>query len=131
MKLSSAAIILVSALLGCVAAFLAPGLERYTRDALVRASGAESVPQDIAIIAIDEKSIGRFGQFPWSRTVLAQVVDRVAAAQPKAIAIDILFTDPTIQDADRALAQSIARAGDVVVAAQLTTNEASVSGWLR
>src|SRR3954451_3609403 len=131
MKLSSAAIILVSALLGSIAAFFAPGLERYTRDALVRASGAEPAPQEIAIVAIDEKSIQRFGQFPWSRTVLAQGVDRGAAAQPRAIAVDVLFTDPTTADADSALAQAITRAGNVVVAAQLTTNEAGVSGWLR
>src|ERR1019366_5540254 len=45
-------------------------------------------------------SMARFGRFPWSRQVIARTIDALAAARPKVIALDILFTDPTPQEDD-------------------------------
>lgn len=45
------------------------------------------------IVAIDEASLDRFGQWPWPRTLLAQLIDRIRAAGPAAIGIDILFAE--------------------------------------
>src|SRR5262249_5418102 len=44
----------------------------------------------------------------------------ISAARPKVIALDILYSEPTMQADDQALATAIARAGNVVVASQLT-----------
>ena len=111
----------------------APGIARYTRDWLMRARGPLPVPEDIAIVAIDETSMVRFGRFPWSRQVIARTIDTLAAAQPKVIALDVLFTDPTTQEDDDDLARSIGRAGNVVVAAQLTDSpvHGGPSRWLQ
>src|SRR5436190_24163321 len=114
------AIIVISASLGIIADWRAPGISRYMHDWLMRARGQLPVPDDVAIVAIDEPSIARFGRFPWSRHVIARTVDVLAATHPKVIAIDVLFTDPTTQDDDETLARSIGRAANVVVAAQLT-----------
>src|SRR6476469_4879836 len=116
----TAAIMIVSALLGIAVAWRGPGLERVAADWLMRARGPLPVPDDIAIVAIDEPSIARFGRFPWNRQVMARTVDAIAAARPKVIALDVLFSDPTASEDDDALARSIGRAGNVVVAAQLT-----------
>lgn len=43
----------------------------------------------IAIIAIDDKSLNRIGQWPWPRSVMANAVKRVSAANPKVIALGI------------------------------------------
>src|SRR5262245_27245204 len=48
----------------------------------------------VVIVAIDEFSLRRHGQWPWPRTSLAELVDRVAAAPPVAIGIDILMPEP-------------------------------------
>src|SRR5437763_14611455 len=96
----SLAIILVSAALGMFVDWNAPGVARYARDWLMRSRGPLPVPDDIAIIAIDEPSIARFGRFPWSRHVMARTVDAIASAHPKVIALDVLVTDPTVQDDD-------------------------------
>ena len=32
---------------------------------------------EVIIIDIDEKSLGKFGQFPWSRSVFAKILNRV------------------------------------------------------
>lgn len=45
------------------------------------------------IVAIDEASLDRFGQWPWPRTMIAQLIDRLRAAGPAAIGVDILFAE--------------------------------------
>ena len=124
---------LASALAGILVDWQAPGIARYTRDWLIRARGPLPVPDDIAIVAIDEISMVRFGRFPWSRQVIARAIDTLSAARPKVIALDVLITDPTTQEDDEALARSIGRAGNVVVAAQLTDSpvHGGPSRWLQ
>ncbi|MEN8169873.1 MAG: adenylate/guanylate cyclase domain-containing protein [Pseudomonadota bacterium] len=50
------------------------------------------------IIDIDEYSLEQMapehGRYPWARSVHAEVVEWIAAQQPRAILFDILFTDP-------------------------------------
>src|ERR1043166_1575934 len=83
-----AAIVAISALLGMAADWRAPGIERYTRDWLMQVRGQLPPPDDIAIVAIDEPSIARFGRFPWPRSLAARAVDAIAAMQPKMIALE-------------------------------------------
>ncbi len=126
------AIIAVSASLGLVVDWRASGVGRYTRDWLMRARGPLPVPEDIAIVAIDEASMARFGRFPWSRQVIARAIDSLAAAHPRVIALDVLFIDPTTPEDDDSLARAIGHAGNVVVAAQLTDSpvHGGPSRWL-
>lgn len=46
------------------------------------------------IVAIDEASLKAHGQWPWPRTVMTRLLDMVAAGQPAAIGIDIIFSEP-------------------------------------
>jgi len=46
------------------------------------------------IVAIDEKSIGRYGQWPWPRDLVARLIDRIRAAGPAAVGVDLLFSNP-------------------------------------
>ncbi len=48
---------------------------------------------DVIIIDIDEKSLGKFGQFPWSRSVFAKIIENVKGSEPKAIGFDIFFSE--------------------------------------
>jgi len=127
-------IVAVSAVLGMSVAWRAPGLDLYARDWLMRIRGPLAAPDDIVIVAIDEASIARFGRFPWPRSVMARAIDAIAASHPKVIALDVLYTDPATQTGDAALVDSIARAGNVVAAAQLVAESgagAGHAGWLR
>ncbi|MBV8508026.1 MAG: CHASE2 domain-containing protein, partial [Alphaproteobacteria bacterium] len=47
----------------------------------------------VAIVDIDEKSLARYGQWPWSRRRVAELVRRIAQGKPRVIGIDILFAD--------------------------------------
>jgi PAS domain S-box-containing protein len=127
-----AAIVLTSASLGLLVSWRAPGLELYTRDMMMQQRGSLPVPDDIAIVAIDEPSIAHFGRFPWPRSLTARAIDSLAAAQAKVIAVDVLYVEPSTETDDAALARSIARAGNVVVAAQLVESSAAggAATWL-
>ena len=48
---------------------------------------------EVVIIDIDEESLGKFGQFPWSRSVFANIIDQVKVTEPKAIGFDVFFTE--------------------------------------
>jgi len=128
------AIIIVSTMMAMAFYWRAPGLNSYARDRLMQARGPIPPPDDIVIVAIDEASIARFGRFPWQRQLTARALDTISSAQPKAIALDILYSEPTINGDDTALADSIKRTGNSVVGAQLveTTDETGspVARWL-
>ena len=51
-------------------------------------------PAPVRIIDIDEESLQRLGQWPWPRTLIAELTTRLQAAQPGAIAFDVLFSEP-------------------------------------
>lgn len=48
----------------------------------------------VRIVDVDDRSIAAVGQWPWPRTTVAQLVERLAAAKPAAIAFDMLFSEP-------------------------------------
>ncbi len=53
----------------------------------------EKKDSNVVIIDIDEKSLDYFGQFPWTRSVFAKILEKVSAAKPKAIGFDVFFTE--------------------------------------
>jgi serine/threonine-protein kinase len=70
-----------------------PGVERWAYDVGVRMTSKQ--PSDrIAIIAIDEQSIGNIGRWPWSRDVLAKLIDELSAAHAKVIGDTVFFFEP-------------------------------------
>ena len=61
---------------------------------------AEEKESEVVIIDIDEQSLGKFGQFPWNRTVFAKILDQLNTSNPKAIGFDIFFTEKDKQSPD-------------------------------
>ena len=120
---------------GMFASWRLPGLSLFAQDQLMRSRGALPEPDDIIIVAIDEASISKLGQFPWKRSLAAQVLDKISASQPKAIALDVIYSEPTDEAEDNALTESVKRSGIVVIGEQLIENrytpELSYSAWLR
>ncbi|WP_340312948.1 CHASE2 domain-containing protein [Rhizorhabdus argentea] len=63
------------------------------------ASAERPPPDDIVIVAIDNRSMEEIGRWPWRRSIHAQLLDRLAEARPRAIGYDVLFVDPSPDDA--------------------------------
>ncbi len=55
----------------------------------------------ITIIDMDEESLARLGQWPWPRTLLADLVKRLNGMGAAAIAFDVVFAEPDRVSADR------------------------------
>jgi class 3 adenylate cyclase/CHASE2 domain-containing sensor protein len=68
----------------------------------------------IAVIAIDEASLKRYGRFPWPRDRYTELLRVLESVQPAVVGFDILFSEPTSEDAS--LASAIADSGNVVLA---------------
>ncbi|MHB2026704.1 MAG: CHASE2 domain-containing serine/threonine-protein kinase [Elusimicrobiota bacterium] len=47
---------------------------------------------NITIIAIDAAALDHYGRWPWPRSILADLVNKIAAARPKVIALDVPFS---------------------------------------
>ena len=60
----------------------------------------KNVDSQVIIVDIDEKSLGKFGQFPWNRNVFAKILDQLNTSNPKAIGFDIFFTEKDKQSPD-------------------------------
>ncbi len=71
---------------------------------------------DSVIVAIDERSLQSLGRWPWPRGIHADLLDRLRVAGVDAVAIDLLFNEPSPQPGDdRRLASAIAGFGPIVL----------------
>ena len=58
------------------------------------ANEEKSKSQDITIITIDEEAIEKYGQWPWPRNKLADLIVNLRSAQTGVIVMPVLFTEP-------------------------------------
>lgn len=56
--------------------------------------GAIEPENNVVIVAIDEKSLDKFGRWPWPRTRIAGLVERLKNYGVKSVAFDIVFAEP-------------------------------------
>lgn len=89
-------------------------LERSGYTALFNIRPEPGWNSQIVTIAIDEKSLQTYGQFPWRRDRYIELLDALSTARPAAIGFDILFLDPSPLDAQ--LATAIQTAGNAILA---------------
>ena len=119
---------LISLFLACASIFSVT-LLYYTQNPFLEAFEAKTydlrfknlrgavVPNpDIAIIAIDEKSIAELGRFPWTRTEYARLINKLSDAGAKAVLFDAFFPEHESDKADQTFAAAAKRAGNVVLA---------------
>ncbi len=71
-----------------------PGLRNQGFDAYQKLWPRVRTAQPVVIVAIDDRSLARVGQWPWPRDTMARLVDRIAARKPAVTGIDIVFAEP-------------------------------------
>ena len=88
---------------------------------------------DIVIVGIDEESLRRIGRFPWSRAVHAALIDKLSAEGAKAVAFDIVLTEPDTRDpnADRVLAEAIHNNGRVILPVTKNVVDGEITGEIQ
>ncbi len=69
--------------------------------------------RSVVVVAIDEKSVNELGRWPWSRRVMAKLVDNLRSA--KVVAFDVVFSERESPDSDSVFAKSIQKHGSVIL----------------
>jgi adenylate cyclase len=113
------------ALLAVLTAIVAMGprvtarLQSNWFDAYQVALPRQAAATSVVVVEIDERSLARYGQWPWPRTLLAQLVRDIERHGPSAIGIDLLMPE-----ADRLSPEHLlqsARRDDPVLSSRLDT----------
>jgi adenylate cyclase len=85
--------------------------------------GPLPVPDEIAIVAIDDKTLGRLQRFPVPRAAIATCIDRLTDAGAKVLAIDLLLLEreassegDSLSPGDTVLGAALARHGHAILA---------------
>ena len=74
---------------------LLASLRNLAFDAYQRAAPAAAMPDSpIRVVHIDESSLARLGQWPWSRATMAEITQNLGDAGAAAIVFDVLFAEP-------------------------------------
>jgi adenylate cyclase len=63
-------------------------------DLYQRLRPSQNTQRPVVIVDIDEESLKAHGQWPWPRTLVARLVDRIAEAGAVAVGFDIIFAEP-------------------------------------
>ncbi|QGZ94623.1 Adenylate cyclase 1 [Terricaulis silvestris] len=80
-------------------------LRNLAFDAYQRIAPAPALPDaPIRVVHIDESSLVRLGQWPWSRATIAELTQRLGDAGAAAIAFDVLFAEPDRTSPEQLLA---------------------------
>ncbi len=106
-------------------------LEYWAYDRFFDLRGPRPGTPAIVVVSIDEASFQELNtQWPFPRKLHGELIDRISADGPLAIGLDLIFDTPSRfgPDDDDALGAAIARAGNVVLALGLDTEDQPLYG---
>jgi adenylate cyclase len=117
------------------------GIQHRAFDAFLVIEPRPYVDEGVRVVDVDEESLARIGQWPWPRTQVAELVQRLTERGASVIAFDAMFPEPdrtspkriaaqwpdgpgmaeikarvsSLEDHDSALARELKRSGNVVL----------------
>jgi adenylate cyclase len=101
-------------------------------DLMQRLKPRPATQQPVVIVDIDEKALARIGQWPWPRSQVAALVDRLAAAGAITVGFDIVFAEEDRLSPDRIAADNPGLPAEVRAGlAALGSNEDVLAAALR
>ncbi len=87
------------------------------------------ISNDIAIVTIDEKSIEKYGQWPWNREILAETIIKLRQQGAGVIVLPILFSEEDRLGGDKIFGETLY--GNYVVVAQSGSHQTTQNGYPR
>jgi adenylate cyclase len=78
-------------------------------DSVLKWTPRDPGPDSPIVIDIGRDALAEFGEWPWPRELLAQLINKIADGKPKAMAVDILFPPRGPPADDEPLARAISR----------------------
>jgi signal transduction histidine kinase len=90
--------------------------DHYAYDFLYRLEKPRPWVPGSAILAIDEKTLTKYGGQGGIRDALADGLEKIALAKPLAVAVDIILAEPGSPEADNRLEQAFGKTRNLVLA---------------
>ncbi len=78
-------------------------LERKLYDIRMGLRGSPKSESNIVMVNIDDESVEKLGRWPWPRSQLAKGIDKINAANPRIIGLNIIYSEPSESAALREL----------------------------
>ncbi|MEM8701765.1 MAG: CHASE2 domain-containing protein, partial [Pseudomonadota bacterium] len=98
--------------------------ETVLLDLRITLTGQRPAPDDIVIVAIDDRTVSEAGSYPLSRKTLADLILKIREAGAAALAVDILLSGASGETDDAALTAALKTLPAVIaVAAQVSETE--------
>lgn len=69
-------------------------LDNAVYDQTLRWAGTRPPASRVIVVDVDERSLSKYGQWPWRRDVVAQLVTRLRDAGASVVALDVMFPEP-------------------------------------
>ena len=90
-------------------------LDWLSYDFTVLHGGLTEPSKEIVSVDIDEETFDRVGKYPFPRSTVAEIVNKVGKARPKAIGLDVLLSEPRSEAEDKQLQDALTSAASVVL----------------
>jgi len=88
--------------------------ESSLQDEILQSRG--EVDSRTVILGIDDSSLEKYGQWPWSRTYIADAINKLSEGKAAAIGIDIIYAEETRNaEEDEKLVEAVKNAGNVIM----------------
>ena len=115
------ALVAVCFLLGPFVGFTAVGarVDHYAYDLMTRAARLDEWTPQSVIVAVDEKTLDARRGMRNIRPILKETLEKIAAAQPAAVAIDVNLHDQPDEAEDAQLAGAMAANRKLILSCQL------------
>ena len=84
-------------------------------DSFFRFAPKAKLRSRVVVVTIDDQSLQRFGRWPWSRTILAKLINNLNRAGASVVGLDVLLSEPQDSEADKALHDALAASRAVIV----------------
>ncbi|KAA0258111.1 adenylate/guanylate cyclase domain-containing protein [Deferribacter autotrophicus] len=90
-------------------------IDTKLQDSKFRLRYFKKASDKVVLVAIDGKSIDKYGRWPWDRKLFAKLIDKLNDYGVKTIALDVVFSEPSNPDSDAALSKAIYREQNVIL----------------
>ena len=108
-----------SFVLAMVAGWLGAGIDNDAYDWMFRYQRPGPAHSRSILLAVDEESLANLGGMPNLRQGLAEGLERVAAARPRAVAVDVILADVGDVAQSAALASAFGKTPNLVLACEM------------
>lgn len=100
-------------------------LDLRFNDFKYKAKGQTKSQAPVALIALDDESVREIGRWPWSRELIADMIEKALKYEVKSIAFDAIFSEPEISnpEADKKFSKIVTENPDKIILGTFSENQ--------